>query len=218
MPSGKQERGSAWLVWRVLPDDEQPFHNLVREGLPTIRGVEPQGQSHEGMRNATVRWRSPRSAFGQGREVGTTSGVLEWQHGDPEAFPQRGPRQSLCQLACCRNPWLHLAAAVGSLFSLGSISIAAESAEPYFRPAFCNPCKNRSTSSLSGSHISISSRTFSRSRNVGLYLRRDSMAVRASSWRPSMPHAAAAVSCLQWNSGMLIFLAVCKAASYSPLR
>jgi hypothetical protein len=47
-------------------------------------------------------------ARGQGREVGTTSGILEWQHGDPEAFPRRGPRQSLCQLACCRNPWLHL--------------------------------------------------------------------------------------------------------------
>src|SRR5713101_5951460 len=32
------------------------------------------------------------------------------------------------------------------------------------------------------------------------------------------PQHAAGVSCIQWNSGMLIFLAVCKAASYSPLR
>jgi hypothetical protein len=94
--------------------------------LRTIRGVEP-GQSHEGMRSGTVRRRSPRSAL----RPAPCYGVLERQHhDDPEAFPRRGPRQGRChQLACCRNLWLYLAAGVGSLFSLGSISVAAESAD-----------------------------------------------------------------------------------------
>jgi len=41
------------------------------------------------------------------------------------------------------------------------------------------------------------------------------MAARASSWRLSMPQVAAVTSCDQWYSGMLIFLAICSAVSYS---
>ena len=61
---------------------------------------------------------------------------------------------------------IHVAAAVRSLFNFGSGSVAEESVEPYFRQAFCKPCKNFSTSCLSGSHISNLDPAFGRHHHI----------------------------------------------------